>query len=122
MSCERGDSTPVQKCPTGIPAWVLTFADLMSLLLAFFVLLFSFSEMDKAIVGQRYMLERMLIGLLSNGHILLEGVPGLAKTLAVTVMSRASKLFPPNWANPDPMAAGARNPLPEVKRFLRPMP
>ena len=37
------------KCPEGIPAWVMTFADLMSLLLAFFVLLFSFSEMDKAI-------------------------------------------------------------------------
>jgi chemotaxis protein MotB len=38
-----------QKCPEGIPAWVMTFADLMSLLLAFFVLLFSFSEMDKAV-------------------------------------------------------------------------
>lgn len=37
------------KCPDGIPAWVMTFADLMSLLLAFFVLLFSFSSMDKAI-------------------------------------------------------------------------
>jgi MoxR-like ATPase len=48
-----------------------------------------FAEMDKVIVGQRYMLERMLIGLLSNGHILLEGVPGLAKTLAVTILSRA---------------------------------
>lgn len=36
-----------QKCPEGIPAWVMTFADLMSLLLAFFVLLFSFSEIDK---------------------------------------------------------------------------
>ncbi|MHC4432062.1 MAG: AAA family ATPase [Planctomycetota bacterium] len=47
------------------------------------------AEMDKVIVGQRYMLERMLIGLLSNGHILLEGVPGLAKTMAVTVLSRA---------------------------------
>ena len=47
------------------------------------------SELDKVIVGQRYMLERMLIGLLANGHILLEGVPGLAKTLAVTVLSRA---------------------------------
>ena len=47
-----------------------------------------FSEMDKVIVGQRYMLERMLIGMLANGHILLEGVPGLAKTLAVTVLSR----------------------------------
>jgi len=48
-----------------------------------------FSELDKVIVGQRYMLERMLIGLLANGHILLEGVPGLAKTLAVTVFSKA---------------------------------
>jgi MoxR-like ATPase len=47
------------------------------------------AELDKVIVGQRYMLERMLIGLLANGHILLEGVPGLAKTLAVTVLSRA---------------------------------
>jgi len=46
-------------------------------------------EMQKVIVGQHYMLERMLIGLLANGHILLEGVPGLAKTMAVTVMSRA---------------------------------
>jgi chemotaxis protein MotB len=48
MSCDYEGSPPKQKCPTGIPAWVLTFADLMSLLLAFFVLLFSFSEMDKA--------------------------------------------------------------------------
>ena len=48
-----------------------------------------FSELDKVIVGQRYMLERMLIGLLANGHILLEGVPGLAKTMAVTVLSKA---------------------------------
>lgn len=48
-----------------------------------------FGEMDKVIVGQRYMLERLLIGLLANGHILLEGVPGLAKTMAVTTLSRA---------------------------------
>jgi MoxR-like ATPase len=48
-----------------------------------------FSELDKAIVGQRYMLERMLIGLLANGHILLEGVPGLAKTRAVTALAQA---------------------------------
>lgn len=48
MPCDCEDSTPKQACPAGIPAWVLTFADLMSLLLAFFVLLFSFSEMDKA--------------------------------------------------------------------------
>ncbi|HET6243659.1 MAG: AAA family ATPase [Bacteroidetes bacterium] len=44
-------------------------------------------EMDKVIVGQKYMVERMLIGLLSNGHILLEGVPGLAKTLAINTLS-----------------------------------
>ena len=50
-----------------------------------------FGEMDKVIVGQRYMLERLLIGLLADGHILIEGVPGLAKTLAVTVLSRAIK-------------------------------
>ncbi len=40
-------------------------------------------EMHKVIIGQKHMLERLLIGLLSNGHILLEGVPGLAKTLAI---------------------------------------
>ncbi len=40
-------------------------------------------EMQKVIVGQKHMVERLLIGLLSNGHILLEGVPGLAKTLAI---------------------------------------
>jgi len=44
-------------------------------------------EAGKVIVGQRYMMERLLIGLLSNGHILLEGVPGLAKTLAVKTLS-----------------------------------
>ncbi len=48
-----------------------------------------FGELEKVIVGQRYMLERMLISLLANGHILLEGVPGLAKTMAVTALSRA---------------------------------
>lgn len=41
------DEQPCKKCPRGAPAWVMTFADLMSLLLAFFVLLFSFSELDK---------------------------------------------------------------------------
>lgn len=45
------------------------------------------SEAGKVIVGQKYMLERLLIGLLTNGHVLLEGVPGLAKTLAVKTMA-----------------------------------
>jgi len=40
-------------------------------------------EIGKVIVGQKYMLDRLLVGLLSNGHLLLEGVPGLAKTLAI---------------------------------------
>ena len=44
-------------------------------------------EMGKVIVGQKAMVERLLIGLLSNGHILLEGVPGLAKTLAIKSLS-----------------------------------
>ena len=47
------------------------------------------NEFDKVIIGQRYMLERMLVAILSNGHILIEGVPGLAKTTAVTVLAQA---------------------------------
>jgi MoxR-like ATPase len=46
------------------------------------------NEMDKVIVGQKSMVERLLIGLLSNGHILLEGVPGLAKTLAINTLAK----------------------------------
>ena len=45
-------------------------------------------EMQKVIVGQKTLVERLLIGLLSDGHILLEGVPGLAKTLAITTLSQ----------------------------------
>ncbi len=44
-------------------------------------------EVGKVLVGQKYMLERLLIGLLSNGHLLLEGVPGLAKTLAIKAIA-----------------------------------
>ncbi len=47
------------------------------------------NEINKVMVGQRYMIERLLIGLLANGHILLEGVPGLAKTMSVRTLSRA---------------------------------
>jgi MoxR-like ATPase len=46
-------------------------------------------EIGRVIVGQDYLIERMLIGLLADGHVLLEGVPGLAKTLAVRTLSRA---------------------------------
>jgi MoxR-like ATPase len=49
------------------------------------------NEVSKVIVGQKYMIERLLIGLLADGHILLEGVPGLAKTMAVNTLSSVIK-------------------------------
>ena len=45
------------------------------------------TELDKVIIGQQYMIDRLLIGLLTNGHVLLEGVPGLAKTLTVSSLA-----------------------------------
>ena len=48
-------------------------------------------EINKLIIGQKEMVERLLIGLLGRGHILLEGVPGLAKTLAINTLSQAVK-------------------------------
>jgi MoxR-like ATPase len=47
------------------------------------------AEMEKVIVGQRYLIDRLVIGLLANGHLLIEGVPGLAKTLAVKTLAGA---------------------------------
>jgi MoxR-like ATPase len=47
------------------------------------------NEIGRVVVGQRYMVERLLIGLLGDGHVLLEGVPGLAKTLTVSSLARA---------------------------------
>ena len=47
------------------------------------------NEMGKIIVGQKHLIERLLIGILANGHILLEGVPGLAKTLSVMTLAKA---------------------------------
>jgi len=49
------------------------------------------NEMRKVIVGQDYLIERLLVGLLANGHVLIEGVPGLAKTMSVRVLSSAIK-------------------------------
>ncbi|MCX8106204.1 MAG: AAA family ATPase, partial [Ignavibacterium album] len=48
-----------------------------------------FNEIGKVIVGQKAMVERLIVGLLGNGHILLEGVPGLAKTLAIKTLASA---------------------------------
>ncbi len=64
------------------------------------------SEIGKVIVGQHYMIERLLIGLLTNGHVLLEGVPGLAKTLAVrTLASTVSARFQRIQFTPDLLPA-----------------
>src|SRR5438128_8554526 len=51
-----------------------------------------YRELAKVIVGQRVMIDRLLVGLLAGGHILLEGVPGLAKTLAVRTLARGLRL------------------------------
>src|SRR5438132_2825384 len=51
-----------------------------------------YAEIAKVIVGQRTLIDRLLLGLLTGGHLLLEGVPGLAKTLAVRTLSRALRL------------------------------
>ena len=51
-------------------------------------------EINRAIIGQEYMVDRLLIGLLGNGHVLLEGVPGLAKTLAIKTLRIFYKKLP----------------------------
>ena len=51
-----------------------------------------FTEVGKVVVGQHKMLDRLLIGLFTNGHILLEGVPGIAKTLMVSTLARVLHL------------------------------
>ena len=48
-----------------------------------------FNELGKIVVGQTYLTERLVIGLLANGHVLLEGVPGLAKTLMVSTLAQS---------------------------------
>src|SRR5512136_3394284 len=64
------------------------------------------SEVGKVIVGQKHMVDRLLIGLLCNGHILLEGVPGLAKTLTIkTLASSISAKFQRIQFTPDLLPA-----------------
>lgn len=64
------------------------------------------TEAGKVVVGQKYMLERLLIGLFSNGHVLLEGVPGLAKTLTIkTLASTVSAHFQRIQFTPDLLPA-----------------
>ena len=48
-------------------------------------------EIEKVIVGQKYLIERLIVGLLANGHVLVEGVPGLAKTLSVKIVNKIAR-------------------------------
>ena len=59
-------------------------------------------EIGKVIVGQKYLIERLLVGLLADGHVLLEGVPGLAKTLSVKTLSAAIQNRPSTGSNSRP--------------------
>ena len=66
-------------------------------------------EIKRVIVGQDAMLERLLVSLLAGGHVLLEGVPGLAKTLTVkTLAARAGRLLRPHPVHPGPRARRPR--------------
>ena len=75
-----------------------------------------FAELNKVIIGQRYLLERLVLGLLANGHVLLEGVPGLAKTLSVKSLAaslsvRFSRLqFTPDMLPADVVGTQIYNP------------
>src|SRR5438270_946153 len=51
-----------------------------------------YTQVGRVLVGQRLLVDRLLVGLLTGGHVLLEGVPGLAKTLAVRTLARALRL------------------------------
>ncbi|HWK57744.1 MAG TPA: AAA family ATPase [Parapedobacter sp.] len=81
------EETTINTPPTGLPTDIRALNERIQQESAFIDLLLL--EMDKVIVGQRYMVERLIIGLLADGHILLEGVPGLAKTLAINTLSKA---------------------------------
>src|ERR1700751_1856896 len=69
-------------------------------------------EISRVIVGQRYLIDRLLVGLLANGHVLLEGVPGLAKTLAVkTLASCVDTRFQRLQFTPDLLPADITGPM-----------
>src|SRR5580698_7299898 len=70
-----------------------------------------FSEIGKVVIGQNYLVERLAIGLLANGHVLLEGVPGLAKTLANCLHVKFSRLqFTPDLLPADLIGTQIYNP------------
>ncbi|MHB1310062.1 MAG: AAA family ATPase [Limisphaerales bacterium] len=81
-----------------------------------------FNEIGKVIVGQKYLVERLVIGLLANGHVLLEGVPGLAKTLSVKALaSTINVTFSRIQFTPDMLPAdivGTQIYTPSAKKFM----
>ena len=83
------------------------------------------AEVAKVIVGQRYMVERIMIGLLTGGHVLLEGVPGLAKTLTVKTVAEAIRLkfqriqFTPDLLPADIIGTTIYNPATQEFRSKR---
>ncbi len=87
------DNCETQKCPEGIPMWVMTFADLMSLLLAFFVLLFSFSEMD----AQKY---KQVAGSMSEAFGVQRQVKVKDPPKGINVIARE---FSPGRTQPTPL-------------------
>ena len=80
-------------------------------------------EMGKVIVGQKHLVENLMIALLADGHILLEGMPGLAKTLAISTLSKAvGGKFSRIQFTPDLLPADVTHPdlLPEEGRVRGP--
>jgi len=83
------DECPACKCPAGIPAWVLTFADLMSLLMCFFVLLLSFAEMDVI----KY---KQIAGSMKNAFGVQRDVKAYEPPKGVSIIAREFSPAPPH--------------------------
>jgi len=101
------DDAPPQKCPEGIPMWVMTFADLMSLLLAFFVLLFSFSEMD----AQKY---KQVAGSMKEAFGVQREVKVKDPPKGVNVIARE---FSPGRATPTPLNQVRQSTMEDLHQF-----
>ena len=76
-------------------------------------------EIGKVIVGQKYMIDRLLVGLLADGHVLLEGVPGLAKTMAVKTLSDSIRTSGKHSAASKGRIDDCKSTLSQVKNFMR---
>ena len=102
------DDVPAKKQDAGAPAWVLTFADLMSLLLAFFVLLFSFSEMDK----QKF---KELSGSMKDAFGVQRDIPAFKPPIGTSMIARD---FTPGTVRPTLEREVRQQALPEMTTFV----